>query len=164
MLSQLSSTGNSFYLSLSLLSNLLSFLLFFCLSVFCPLTLFHCFGLFLLTAKQEKDVLYRLGSTGPQLPNNTLIYQPPPARLHEEAVLLTFVRCYLQPARQAVCISGCTSLGCVRGNEMALLVMYLASPVAETCLCIYLAVSPPGYIYWQKEWKGDWWSQLVFVL
>lgn len=123
------------------LSILFALFLFVC---FPPFPLFCLCSLFLLTVQQEKDVLYRLGSTGPQLPNNTLIYQPPPASLHGEAVLLTCVGCYLQPARQVVCISGCTSLGCVWGNEMALPVMYLAfSSVAEPCLCIYLAFFPP---------------------
>lgn len=113
------------------------FLLFLCFSAF---LLFHFSSLFSLTAQQERDVLYRRGSTGPQLPNNPLIYQPPPASLHGKAFLPTCVGCYLQPARQVVCISGCASLGCVWGNEMTLPVMYLAfSPVAEACLCICLA-------------------------
>lgn len=85
-----------------------SFAFFICLLP--SLQSFHSFSLFLLTVKQEKDVLYRLGSTGPQLPNNTLIYQPPPASLHEEAVLQCWL---LLTARKAVCISGYTSLGCV---------------------------------------------------
>lgn len=68
---------------------------------FLPFSLFHSFSLFLLAVKQEKDVHYRLGSTGPQLPNNTLIYQPPPASLHEEAVLLCWL---LLTARKAGCL------------------------------------------------------------
>lgn len=80
------------------------------------------------------------GLGGHSCPINTLIYHPPPASLHGDAVLLARVGCYLQPARQVVCISGCTSLECVWRNEMALLLMYLAfSPVAEACLCIYIA-------------------------
>lgn len=114
-------------------------LLFFFICLLPNLQSFHSFSLFLLTVKQEKDVLYRLGSTGPQLPNNTLIYQPPPASLHEEAVLQCWL---LLTARKAVCISGYTSLGCVWGNEMALLVMYLPSPFAEARLWIHLVISP----------------------
>lgn len=68
---------------------------------FPPFSLFHSFSLFLLTVKQEKDVLYRLGSTGPQLPNNNLIYQSPPASLHEETVLLCWL---LLTARKAGCL------------------------------------------------------------
>lgn len=69
------------------------------------------------------------------------------------------VGCYLQPERQAVCISGYMSLGCVWGNEMALFVIYLPSPFAEACLCIHL-ISPflPWCINWQKKWEGDCWS------
>lgn len=79
--------------------------------------------------------------------------------------LFCCVGCYLQPERQAVCISGYTSVGCVWGNEMALLVMYLPSPFAEARLWIHLVISPlPGCIYWQKEWEGDCWSQSVIVL
>lgn len=65
-------------------------------------------------------MLYRLGSRGPQLPNHKLIYQPPPASLHRDTVLLACFGCYLQPARQVVCICGRASLGCVCHNEMAL--------------------------------------------
>lgn len=56
--------------------------------------------------------------------------------------LFCCVGCYLQPERQAVCISGYTSVGCVWGNEMALLVMYLPSPFAEARLWIHLVISP----------------------
>lgn len=56
--------------------------------------------------------------------------------------LFCCVGCYLQPERQAVCISGYTSVGCVWGNEMALLVMYLPSPFAEAHLWIHLVISP----------------------
>ena len=66
----------------------------------------------------------------------------------EILLLLSCVGCYLQPARQAVCISGCASLGCVLCNEMAHLVMYLAfSPVAEACFCIFLAFFLSTRIY-----------------
>lgn len=76
------------------------------------------------------------------------------------------VGCYLQPERQAVCISGYMSLGCVWGNEMALFVMYLPSPFAEACLCIHLVISPilPWCINWQKEWEGACWSPSVIVI
>lgn len=124
--------------------------------VFSAFLLFHFSSLFLLTVQQERDVLYRRGSTGPQLPNNPLIYQPPPASLHGKAFLPTCVGCYLQPARQVVCISGCASLGCVWGNEMALPVMYLAfSLVAEACLCICLAfflLSTRIYLQMEGMW------------
>lgn len=77
----------------------------------------------------------------------------------EILLLLSCVGCYLQPARQAVCISGCASLGCVLCNEMAHLVMYLAfSPVAEACFCIYLAFFLSTRIHlltWEmKGWLG----------
>lgn len=80
--------------------------------------------------------------------------------------LFCCVGCYLQPERQAVCISGYTSLGCVWGNEMALFVMYLPSTFAEACLCIHLVISPflPRCINWQKEWEGDCWSRSLIVL
>lgn len=79
--------------------------------------------------------------------------------------LFCCVGCYLQPERQAVCISGYTSLGCVWGNEMALFVMYLPSPFAEACLRSHL-ISPllPWCINWQKEWERECWSQSVIVL
>lgn len=80
--------------------------------------------------------------------------------------LFCCVGCYLQPERQAVCISGYTSLGCVWGNEMALFVMYLPSPFAEACLCIRLVISPflPWYMHWLKEWEENCWSQPRIVL
>lgn len=84
-----------------------------------------------------------------------------------ESLFCSLVLVVCLPATQVVCISGCTSLGCVWGNEMALPVMYLAfSPVAEA-VCVSILIFHPsraGYIGWQKEWEVDCWSWLMFVL
>lgn len=70
--------------------------------------------------------------------------------------------------RPAVCISLCSSFGCVLGNEMTLSVMHLAWLSRSWSLSVHLSCCVPVHykdIYYQG-WKdcGDWRSQLMVIL
>lgn len=134
-----------------------------CFSTFLP---FFPLSLFLLTAQQLSDVLYRPGSVGPQLPNKPPWFISLLQRGCVERLFLCFLLLTASKGPLFVFLSACPVV--VSWVMKWLPVMHLArlswswSPSVDLSCCF-----PPRYrdIYYQW-WKdcGDWRSQLMVIL